>query len=310
MEETVLFIVFRLSCMGIIFLMLFSMQRNRNNRKKSFLFYRMLLVSMPLTAWNLLWYIFSGMQLPGGLEAGNVILAVYYVNLAAELFLIMIYCRCYVRLIPAKAGVMKVILYCVPSFLILLTAVVDREQTFTMVELLFGAAFIYNSILNQLISLDPLTRLNNRNEFRSYLRAKMNMPGRNRLSLLMMDMNGFKSINDTYGHLEGDAALKRVAMCLKRACADIPGRPFIARYGGDEFIVVTETDNEFEVERICDGIHMMLALENHKAKAPYQLTVSIGSARCNSSMHSIYDLIEKADQELYRKKQKRKRITA
>ena len=136
------------------------------------------------------------------------------------------------------------------------------------------------------------------------------MPGRNRLSLLMMDMNGFKYINDTYGHLEGDAALKRVAMCLKKACADIPGRPFIARYGGDEFIVVTETDNDFEVERICDGIHMMLALENHKAKAPYQLTVSIGTARCNGGTHSIYDLIEKADRELYRKKQKRKRITA
>lgn len=310
MEEMVLFVVFRLSCMGIILLMLFSMQRNRNNRKKSFLFYRMLLISLPLTAWNLLWYLFSSALIPGGMEAANVILAIYYVNLITELFLIMIYCRCYVRLLPSRKGILSAILYSIPSLLILLTAVFDREQTFTMVELLFGAAFIYNSILNQLISLDPLTRLNNRNEFRSYLRAKMNMPGRNRLSLLMMDMNGFKYINDTYGHLEGDAALKRVAMCLKKACADIPGRPFIARYGGDEFIVVAETDNDFEVERICDGIHMMLALENHKAKAPYQLTVSIGTARCNGGTRSIYDLIEKADRELYQKKQKRKRITA
>ena len=128
MEETGLFIVFRLSCMGIIFLMLFSMQRNRNNRKKSFLFYRMLLISLPLTAWNLLWYLFSGALIPGGMEVANVILAIYYVNLITELFFIMIYCRCYVRLLSSRKGILPAILYCIPSFLIFLTAIFDRSH--------------------------------------------------------------------------------------------------------------------------------------------------------------------------------------
>ncbi|MCH4193319.1 MAG: GGDEF domain-containing protein [Butyrivibrio sp.] len=310
MEEAVLFCAFRVSGIGLLLMMLVNVHRNRNNRRKMFLIYRMMIFALPLILLNLLWYLCDRMLIPGGAPAALAFRILCYGAVAAETVLTLLYGKCYIR-VPHSAAVpaLRILKY-IPAVLLVLISILDMEQTVTVIYLMMGAFLLHNNTLSQLISLDPLTRLNNRSEFRNYLSAKMALPTRGRLCLLMMDMNGFKSINDTYGHLEGDAALKRVSMCLKKACADVPGRPFIARYGGDEFIVVAETDNNFETERICDSIHMTLALENHKAQAPYQLTVSIGTARCDSSMHTIYDLVARADQELYRKKQKRKRMSA
>ena len=310
MEEAVLFCAFRFSGIGLLFLMLINVHRNRNNRRKMFLIYRMMIFAFPIIILNLLWYLCDRSYIPGGASAALAFKILCYGAVAAETALTLLYGRFYIRIRHASGlRILKALKY-MPAVLLVLISIVDAEQTATVVYLMMGAFLLHNSTLSQLISLDPLTRLNNRSEFRNYLNAKMALPGRGRLCLLMMDMNGFKSINDTYGHLEGDAALRRVSMCLKKACADVPGRPFIARYGGDEFIVVADTDNNFETERICDSIHMILALENHKAQAPYQLTVSIGTARCDNSIHTIYDLVAKADQELYRKKQKRKRMSA
>lgn len=165
---------------------------------------------------------------------------------------------------------------------------------------------IYIDFTDDLVSLDPLTKLNNRNELYRFMSAKMNSAkssGAMGLYLMIMDIDSFKKINDNYGHNEGDRALKVLAKVLKRVCSHGVNR-FVARFGGDEFIVVVETSDKHEVESISDEIHSIL----HKAiiaeQIPFNMDVSIGWTRYikNTDKGSISGLIERADAMLYEEK--------
>ena len=100
----------------------------------------------------------------------------------------------------------------------------------------------------------------------------------------------------------------RVADALKEACRSFKRRPFIARYGGDEFIIVLEGTQE-DADRLADAIRQNLRESQEKEKAPYELTVSIGVAGYRSGMVSK-DLIAAADEELYKIKQSRDKSKA
>lgn len=165
------------------------------------------------------------------------------------------------------------------------------------VSIMLELLCLYMGTLRQQVSTDRLTQVNNRQNLLGFMNCKL----RNHeleLYLLMLDVDRFKSINDTYGHLEGDAALIRVAGALKQACGSFRRRPYIARYGGDEFIVVLEGTRE-EAQELCQGIDQ--ALEETSRDADYQLRVSIGIAQWQEGM-SQKELIALADQELYQMK--------
>ncbi len=165
---------------------------------------------------------------------------------------------------------------------------------------------LYVSTSKQQISLDKLTQVNNRHNLISFMEYKLANHG-NRLFMLMIDVDDFKEINDTYGHLEGDNALLVVAQSLKKACAPYKLRPYIARYGGDEFMVVMEgTRNEADALR--GDIHRIIR-EKQDKDAPYVLNVSIGLAECYAGMKPN-DMIQAADEELYRIKKERKAAKA
>ena len=161
---------------------------------------------------------------------------------------------------------------------------------------------IYNGTNRQQISMDKLTQVNNRQNLIGFINYKL-INHESRLYALMIDVDYFKPINDTYGHLEGDHALVRVAEALKHSCNSFKRRPFIARYGGDEFIVILEGTQE-EADRLCNYIHCKLKESQETEKAPYDLTVSIGVAGYRNGMQSK-DLIAAADEELYKIKESR-----
>ena len=159
---------------------------------------------------------------------------------------------------------------------------------------------VYISLQEQLISVDPLTRLNNRNQLRQHLYSRLSHPGKRPLYLLIMDGDKFKTINDQYGHIEGDHALKEIAQALIRACT---GRhDFIARYGGDEFIILHESDEAGSEAALCRRIHEEMA----RANTEYPLSVSIGCARLTPDIQTSQQWIERADAELYQVKQEKK----
>lgn len=154
----------------------------------------------------------------------------------------------------------------------------------------------YVAGINLQVSVDKLTQVNNRQNLLSYLSYKINNHEET-VYLIMMDIDKFKTINDTYGHLAGDDALICVAKALKQACAQFKKRPFIARYGGDEFVVILEgtTDDLAAVE---ERIHAEAARFNGPNR-PYRISLSIGSAAYIQGM-SAQELIEVADGELYK----------
>lgn len=152
--------------------------------------------------------------------------------------------------------------------------------------------YIYNQ--DSLIFTDPLTGINNRNMLDKFIKSGFEKENNN--YILMIDIDKFKSINDTYGHLEGDKALKYVADILK--CEVGKKGDFLARYGGDEFIIIAE---EFDND-VTDLIESIKAsTSNSKKNLGYQLTLSIGYSKIEDN--NILKYIENADNKLYEEKE-------
>ncbi len=167
--------------------------------------------------------------------------------------------------------------------------------------------YVYIISLNDQVSIDELTRLNNRTQLKKYVVGESSKQGSEKVKryVLMIDLNKFKYINDQYGHVEGDHALKRAADALKSACADNTLKTFIARYGGDEFIIITKTDNEELVKELCSDIKATLIRLNDEAGADYELTASIGYASYCGDVTEFQTALAKADEALYRDKRAR-----
>ena len=199
--------------------------------------------------------------------------------------------------------------YTLASFVILpLIGAVLQIRWFGLCTLNVGVTIailqLFISFLENKISLDPLTQLNNRNQMLRYLGLKLEEPNpHSRLFLLMLDLDHFKTINDTYGHMEGDVALLRVADALRKACGG--KNCFIARFGGDEFVVVAEGEGEQTIERLQHEIRAELEARNRAVQAPYQLTVSIGCAERSRAFQTVPQLIGAADVQLYQRKRER-----
>jgi diguanylate cyclase (GGDEF)-like protein len=118
---------------------------------------------------------------------------------------------------------------------------------------------------------------------------------------MMIDANKFKQINDTYGHIQGDAALVRIADALRNACRDLTRKVTLARFGGDEFVIFIREVSHEQILALCEGIHAELKRLNEAAHSPYPLTVSIGVTGVTPDVE-LSKAIVQADQELYEKK--------
>lgn len=161
---------------------------------------------------------------------------------------------------------------------------------------------VFLELQSRMISTDPLTKLNNRNQLNVHLNAKINQnKTRVKTYLFVLDIDKFKDINDSYGHHEGDRALNIVADVLKRVCG--PMGYFISRFGGDEFNLVAELTGDSEAENIKNVLTEKLAFLS--ASLPYRLSVSIGYAQSLGKNETLIDLFERADGALYKEKAKR-----
>ena len=164
--------------------------------------------------------------------------------------------------------------------------------------------YVYIVSLNDQVSIDELTRLNNRTQLKKYIAGESSKQNsdKSKSFILMIDLNKFKQINDQYGHVEGDMALKRTADALKAACGNNILKTFIARYGGDEFIVITKTDNEELVKELCSTIKNTVIRLNDESGAKYELTASIGYSSYCGDITAFQAALAEADEALYKDK--------
>ena len=162
--------------------------------------------------------------------------------------------------------------------------------------------FVYIDSLNRQISADPLTGLNNRRELSKFLLRECRETQREGvLALLMIDVDGFKLVNDTYGHFYGDNVLIRVAEILKQSCKNT--QAFLGRYGGDEFCIVYPAAGLQAVTELSEQIEKNLSAWNasHPDIAP--IGFSAGYALYEPEMGDCAEkLLYRADQNMYRVK--------
>jgi diguanylate cyclase (GGDEF)-like protein len=161
-----------------------------------------------------------------------------------------------------------------------------------------------NERLELLTVTDPLTGLANRRRLTETLQTEWHRARRSRdtVGAFMVDIDHFKLLNDRYGHLVGDACLKRVAAALVET---VRITDLVARYGGEEFAVIlpgAETENAYMVAERARKAVEMLATEN--ADAPSGIvTVSIGvAAVVPADGASAEELLAAADSALYESK--------
>ena len=169
--------------------------------------------------------------------------------------------------------------------------------------------FYLNNTADQ-ISVDPLTRLNNRNQLHHYLsQDAAHRANGLREFVVMVDANDFKQINDTYGHAEGDRALVLIADALKGAIRILKEAPFLARYGGDEFILIVRTSDESELPALRREIRRRLREACEKEATPYTLSVAVGYDELGAD-EPFTACQQRADRKLYADKNREKLLAA
>ncbi len=161
----------------------------------------------------------------------------------------------------------------------------------------------YNHRMVEMENTDDLTGLPNRKLFAKQLQAFVRKNQERKKTIFMLDVDNFKDINDTKGHLFGNEVLAAVGERLKKAMA---GYGIAARWGGDEFLGVLRADTQ-EAGQILG--RFMEALKNEEKHGDCSITVSVGLAEMDGG-HASEQVIDRADQALYRSKEVgRDRIT-
>jgi diguanylate cyclase (GGDEF)-like protein len=158
-----------------------------------------------------------------------------------------------------------------------------------------------NGELAELASFDALTRVFNRNGLQLALQRHFAARAPTPLTLLLVDLDHFKGVNDRHGHAAGDALLKAVADCLVQACR---GSDFVARFGGEEFLVGCGTDKVEVAERLARRICTRAAALRvpDRRGGSIGCTVSVGISATVFQLADWETASHQADTALYRAK--------
>lgn len=182
---------------------------------------------------------------------------------------------------------------------------VERDNAYHLLMLSQKQLVVANFELQKLTGLDGLTGIANRREFERRFNTESSRAMRSGepLSLLMCDVDHFKSINDGFGHVTGDRCLRTVALGIAEC---LRSNDLVARFGGEEFIVLLadtdEVGSQVIAERCRQAVQDCELVSD--AGAPLSLTMSIGAATAQGNAAGHYgDLISNADRALYYAKQ-------
>jgi diguanylate cyclase (GGDEF)-like protein len=149
---------------------------------------------------------------------------------------------------------------------------------------------------------DELTRVFNRRHFMKLAEHELERAKRYRhaLSIIIFDIDNFKKVNDTYGHLCGDAVLRELCLTcrtLLRQCDTL------ARFGGEEFILLLPDTDEASALQVANRLCQLVAGHVVEYKdAQIQVTISVGVTTCKPTTDTLDDLLSRADRALYQAK--------
>ncbi len=160
-----------------------------------------------------------------------------------------------------------------------------------------------NELLEYKASHDSLTGLYNREALDNMLKAEIMKAKLSKgvLSIIFLDLDNFKTINDTLGHHFGDEILRKVGEILK---SSVRKGDIVARYGGDEFVIVLHSKTNLEPERVAERIKVKI----EESLRMYNISVSYGIAIFGKDGSTPEELIDVADKRMYKQKVEKKRL--
>jgi diguanylate cyclase (GGDEF)-like protein len=176
----------------------------------------------------------------------------------------------------------------------------------TWASLSISVVSIYINVQGEFSSVDALSGLYTRQYLHQAVhRRTLRPPEGGHLAGIMIDLDRFKSINDTYGHVAGDDAIRAVGRLL-RSCAG--PEDLAVRYGGDEFILLSAVAGEADTDALIRRIEAGVAAFNAAGTAPYALSLSIGRSSFDPEQDSFDALVRRMDAALYAEKRRKSGI--
>lgn len=157
--------------------------------------------------------------------------------------------------------------------------------------------------LRALADFDELTGIYNRRHFQEEVAKHLTASRRfgDRMTLMLLDIDSFKQINDTYGHHTGDVALRVVARALRNAVRETD---VVGRLGGDEFVALLTRADAGGIDRVIGAFRRALRVEDETSGASFLIEVAIGTARAQAG-DTCDSLIRRADHAMYAEKNKK-----
>lgn len=204
-----------------------------------------------------------------------------------------------------KKYYLSLILFPVIPFACAILQIVYYGIPFTLNGVALSALIVFINIQSRSMSIDYLTGAYNRKKLDSYMQKKISMSNETKtFSSILIDIDDFKYINDTYGHNMGDYALETSVMILKNCLKE---SDMVARFGGDEFCVVLDVSNADNLKKIVNRINKALKIYNEYSNKLYKICFSMGFAvyDCKSHMNAL-EFQKHIDSLMYKNKRAKK----
>ena len=168
----------------------------------------------------------------------------------------------------------SLLLFYIPYLIGATLQVVYYGVSYAWTGMMIGMLILYLNIQVDLLNADYLTGVFNRRQLEGYLFDKIkNGVAKEPFSAILIDLDDFKIINDRYGHNTGDEALKDTVSILRKSLRQ---SDFIARFGGDEFIIVMDVDNREALNQTIGRILQNVKSFNLETQQPYRLGFAMG----------------------------------
>ncbi len=185
-----------------------------------------------------------------------------------------------------KKHFFSLLFFGIPPFICLVLQILFYGLSIVLNGIVLSLLIVSLNIQNYSIYTDYLTGAYNRKKLENYLRQKIGTSTAEKtFSAIMLDLNNFKSINDTFGHDMGDNALQ-VTVKLLGSC--LRSNDLVARFGGDEFFIVLDISDKARLEEVVARIRNCIDKYNKTSDRPYKLSFSMGYAvyDYNSNMNT------------------------